>query len=99
MVFFGDGGGVSPSISRPADDLKGTQRGVFLGRSVLTMLTVESRRVTSSSRNVTVTQSMSDATIRCMICFERNSASFNVVDRKLSFMMRILWSVACSRIE
>ena len=63
------------------------------------MLTVVSLKDASSSRKVTDTQSMFNPTIRRMICLLRKSASFSVVDKKLSFMMRMLFGVAYSRIR
>ena len=92
---------IATAYARPSAGLRTTlkvRNAGSVGLTVLTMLTVVSLNDASSSRNVTETQSMPNLTIRRIICLLKKSASFSVVDKKLSFMMRMLFGVAHWRI-
>ena len=65
---------------------------------MLTMLTVCSLSDANSSTNVTQTHNRSIAMIFAAIFLLRTTASRNVVDVKISFMMMMLFGVARSRI-
>src|SRR5437588_6172157 len=70
----------------------------FSGTTVLTMLTVCSLNEVNSSMNVTQTHSTSKWMIFSRIFLLKNTASFTVVEVKISFSMIQLFDVAWWRI-